>query len=266
MAASEHEVDSCGIFAKNTGFSATGESPMKLPIVFGTLFLLSEAAQAVPLPDTPAPDFNATIVKPDNSDPAGIIVNDFQLSSLFGKKRIMLFAYPKNCTFICPTELLALNKKLDEFKKLDFEVLVISNDEASLKKDAQSSHQAWRNKPARAGEGKPDSPMGIGNVGFSMISDPDHKITKAYGIENKDGMALRATFFIDMKGQVRIADVQSNSIGRDVDGLLRKAAAVKFVEENEGKLVAPEGWQPGDPGMKADHQGVREQMKTKSKD
>ena len=239
---------------------------MKLPIIFGAIFLLSETSIALPLPDIPAPDFNATIVKPDNSDPAGIIVNDFQLSSLFGKKRIMLFAYPKNCTFICPTELLALNKKLDEFKKLDYEVLVISNDEASLKKDPQSSHQAWRSKPAKAGEGKADTPMGIGNVGFSMISDPDHKITKAYGIESKDGTAYRATIFIDMKGQVRIADVQSNSIGRDIDELLKKAAAVKFVEENEGKLVTPEGWKPGDPGMKADHQGVRKQMKTKSKD
>lgn len=236
---------------------------MKHPVLMGALVLFSSVATAFPLPDTPALDFNATIVKPDHSDPVGIIVNDFQLSSLFGKKRIMLFSYPKNCTFICPTELIALNKQLDEFKKLDYEVLVLSNDEAAIEKDADSSHQAWRSNPAEPGKGDADQPMGIGNVGFSMIADPDHKITKAYGIEGKDGMALRATFFIDMKGQVRITDVQSNSIGRDIDELLRKAAAVKFVEENEGKLVAPEGWQPGDSGMKADHQGVREQMKSK---
>lgn len=239
---------------------------MKLFLALASGVLILQPALGLPLPDSPAPDFNATIVKPDSSDPLGIIDNDFQLSSLFGKKRIMLFAYPKNCTFICPTELIELNKKLDEFKQLDYEVLVISNDEASLKKDPKSSHQAWRSKPAKADVGGVDTPMGIGNVSFNMISDPDHKITKAYGIENKDGMALRATFFIDMKGQVRIADIQSNSIGRDMDELLRKAAAIKFVEENEGKLVTPEGWQPGQPGLKANHQGVREQMKTKSKD
>ena len=239
---------------------------MKLLLFLAAFAFLPVATISAPLPDSPAPDFKATIVKPDNSDPAGIIVNNFQLSSLFGKKRIMLFAYPKNCTFICPTELIALNKKLDEFKKMDYEVLVISNDEASLKHDPQSSHQAWRSKPAKPETGNANTPMGIGNVGFSMISDPDHDITKIYGIENKDGTALRATIFIDMKGQVRIADVQSNSIGRDMDELLRKAAAMKFVEENEGKLVAPEGWQPGQSGMKADHQGVREQMKTQSKD
>ena len=238
---------------------------MKAPVLFTALLLASEAVLSLPLPDTPAPDFNATIVKPDNSDPAGIIVNDFQLSSLFGKKRIMLFAYPKNCTFICPTELIALNKKLDEFKTLGYEVLVISTDEASVEKDPQSSHQSWRSKPARAEEGKADTPMGIGNVGFSMVSDPDHKIIQAYKIENRGGMALRATIFIDTKGYVRIAEAQSNNIGRDIDELLRKAAALKFVEDNEGELVTPEGWQPGDPGMKADHQGVREQMKTKSK-
>ena len=236
---------------------------MKLPVLAGALFLVSGEALALPLPDTPAPDFSATIVKPDQSDPAGIIVNDFQLSSLFGKKRIMLFAYPKNCTFVCPTELIALNKKLNDFKKLDYEVLVISNDEASLAKDPKASHQAWRKNPAQADKGDTNTPIGIGNVGFSMISDPDHKITKAYGIENEEGVALRATVFIDMKGQVRIADIQSNSIGRDIDELYRKAAAVKFVEESQGKWVAPEGWQPGQPGMKADHSGVREQMKTK---
>ena len=238
---------------------------MKFSFAFVPLLVTSSTVvSALPLPDMAAPDFSSTLVKPDNSDPAGIIVNDFQLSSLFGKKRIMLFSYPKNCTFICPTELIALNKRLDEFKQLDYEVLVISNDEASLKNDPQSSHQAWRSKPAKPEADQVDTPMGIGNVGFSMIADPDHKITKAYGIETQDGVTLRATFFIDMKGQVRIADVQSNSIGRDMDELLRKAAAVKFVEENESKLVAPEGWQPGQPGMKADHQGVRERMKTLS--
>ena len=239
---------------------------MKFALAVLPVSLFSVVTAAIPLPDSAAPDFNATIVKPDKSDPAGIIVNDFQLSSLFGNKRVMLFSYPKNCTFICPTELLALNKRLDEFRKLDYEVLVISNDEASKAKDPEASHQVWRSRPAEPGKGDKNTPMGIGNVGFSMISDPDHKITRAYGIENKDGMALRATIFIDMKGRVRIADVQSNSIGRDMDELLRKAAAVKFVEENAGKLVAPEGWQPGHPGMKTDHQGVREQMKTRLKD
>ena len=233
---------------------------MKCLLIFFSLCALALNVLAIPLPDNPAPDFTVTAVVPDKLNPAGKLVQNYRLSDLKGRKRVLLLTYPKNCTFICPTELIALNKKLNQFKALNYEVLVLSTDEASNAKDAESSHQAWRARSAKANEGKADTPMGIGNVGFVMLSDTDRKVIRAYGVQGSDSLALRATFFIDMKGRIRIADVQSNSIGRDVGDLLRKAAAVKFSEENEGELVPPEGWQPGDPGMKPGHEDVRKQM------
>lgn len=217
---------------------------------------------AFPKPGTMAPDFDTTAVLPDKNNPAGKIVEHFKLSSLLGKSRVILLSYPKNCTFICPTELIAIKNNLDRFHDLGFEVLVVSSDEASLEKDKEASHQAWRLGSDKPGKGSKDTPIGIGNADFIMLSDPDKKIIRSYDVESEDGLALRATFFIGTDGKVKIADVQSNNIGRDVEELLRKAAAVKFVEENEGK-VTPEGWQPGDSGMEPTHEGVRKQMKTK---
>ncbi len=234
---------------------------IRMALICTLLWCICMSALAIPLPDSIAPDFEATAVIPVKNNPAGKIVEGLRLSSLFGTRRIMLLTYPKNCTFICPTELITLNKKLDKFKALGYEVLVLSTDEASLEKDPEASHQAWRLKSAKPEEGSPMNPIGIGNVGFIMLSDPDRKIIKTYGIEGADGLALRATFFIDLKGRVRIAEIQSNSIGRDVEDLYRKAAAVVFEEEHEGKTVPAEGWQPGDPGMKPGHEGVRKQVK-----
>ena len=222
--------------------------------------LMSGAVQAFPLPGTLAPDFETSAVIPMKDNQEGKVVEGFRLSSLFGKNRVLLVTYPKNCTFVCPTELLALKSKLDQFHDLGYEVLVLSTDEASIEKDREASHQAWRMKPDKAGQGKSDTPMGIGNADFIMLSDVKREIIKAYGVEGRDGLALRATFFIDMKGRVQIADVNANSIGRDVDELLRKAAAVKYVEEHDG-MVTPEGWQPGESGMKPSHEGVRKHMK-----
>ena len=139
---------------------------------------------------------------------------------------------------------------------------MLSTDEASLEKDKESSHQAWRMKPDNPKKGDKNTPMGIGNADFIMLSDPSRKTIKQYGIENDKGMAYRATFFIGTDGKIRISDVQSNSIGRDINEILSKAARLKFIEEHEG-MVTPEGWKPGDQGMKPDHKGVRDQMKTK---
>ncbi|WP_172806774.1 redoxin domain-containing protein [Endozoicomonas arenosclerae] len=230
------------------------------PLLFAAL--LPALASAIPLPETMAPDFETTAVLPDKDKPEGRIVDNFKLSSLLGKNRVLLLSYPKNCTFICPTELIAIKNKLDQFQELGYEVLVLSTDQASMAKDKEASHQAWRLKSDKSGEGGKDTPIGIGNADFIMLSDPEGKVLKQYGIQNEDGLAFRATFYIGIDGRVRISDVQSNSIGRDVDEILRKAAAVKFIEENEG-LVTPEGWQPGDSGMTPDHQGVRKQLKNK---
>ncbi|MGI9275308.1 MAG: redoxin domain-containing protein [Endozoicomonas sp.] len=221
---------------------------------------MAATAQAFPVPGSYAPDFETQAVIPLKDNPTGKVVENFRLSSLLGKSRILLLTYPKNCTFVCPTELLALKSKLDQFHDLGFEVLVLSTDEASMDKDRKASHQAWRMKSDKANTGSANTPMGIGSADFIMISDVNRKIISTYGVEGRDGLALRATFFIDMKGRIQIADVNANSIGRDVDELLRKAAAVKYVEEHEG-MVTPEGWQPGEAGMKPTHEGVRKHMK-----
>ncbi len=223
----------------------------------------SKAVNTVfPIPGSLAPDFKADMVMPDETHPAGQVIKDFQLSSLLGKKRVLLMTYPKNCTFICPTELVTLNKKLDQFTKLGFEVLVLSTDEAAMEKDPDHSHQAWRLLSDKPEKGKAGMPIGIGNVGFGMVADPDHRIIKAYGVEGENGLALRATFLIGLDKRIHVADVQSINIGRDIDELLRKAAALKFVEEHADQ-VTPEGWQPGDKGMKPTHEGVRKQIKLK---
>lgn len=224
-----------------------------------SLSLLAASAQAFPVPGSYAPLFEAPAVVPQKGNPAGKVVDKFNLSSLIGQSRILLLTYPKNCTFICPTELIALNKRIDDFHDLGYEVLVLSTDEASMGKDKEASHQAWRMKSDQPAVGKKDTPVGIGDADFIMISDTDRKIIRDYGVEGPDGLALRATFFIDRQGKVQISDVQMNSIGRDVNELYRKAAALKYVEENHG-LVTPQGWKPGDPGMEATHKGVRKQV------
>ncbi|WP_263081780.1 redoxin domain-containing protein [Endozoicomonas sp. Mp262] len=236
-----------GWFLSLAASVANSEVPVKQP--------------GIPLPGTLAPDFEADVVVPDKAHPAGKVIKGFKLSRIIGKKRVMLMTYPKNCTFICPTELIQLNKKLGEFEKLNYEVLVLSADEAALEKDREHSHQAWRLMPAKPDKGKAGTPMGLGNVGFTMVADPQRNIIRAYGIEGNNQLALRATFLIGLDGKIYVADVQSINIGRDIDELLRKAAALKFVEENR-ELVTPEGWQPGEKGMKPTHEGVRKQVKS----
>lgn len=237
-------------------------STLPIAVVSASVLLSLGAApvHAFPIPGSYAPLFEAPAVIPQKGNRAGKVVDKFNLSSLIGKSRILLLTYPKNCTFICPTELIALNKRIEDFHELGYEVLVLSTDEASLDKDKEASHQAWRMKSDKPADGKRDTPIGIGDADFIMISDADRKIIHDYGVEGSDGLALRATFFIDMQGKIQISEVQMNSIGRSVDELYRKASALKFVGDNEG-LVAPQGWMPGDPGMEHSHRGVRKQIK-----
>ena len=225
-----------------------------------SLSLAASSVEAFPIPGSYAPLFEAPAVVPQQGNPAGKLVEKFNISNLIGKNRVLLLTYPKNCTFICPTELIALKKRISDFHDLGYEVLVLSTDEASLNKDKEASHQAWRMKSDKPAAGNKNTPIGIGDADFIMVSDADHKIIRSYGVEGEDGLALRATFFIDKQGKVQISEVQMNSIGRDVDELYRKAAALKFVEENEG-MLAPQGWQPGDAGMEHSHESVRKQVK-----
>ncbi len=184
-----------------------------------------------------APDFTAPAVMPD-----GTIKEDFKLSDLKGKY-VVLFFWPLDFTFVCPTEILAHDHRIDKFKENDVEVVGISI-------DSQFSHFAWRNTPVDKG--------GIGPVKFPIVADINHQITKNYGVEHPAGVALRASFLIDKDGVVQHQVVNNLPLGRNVDEMLRLVDALKY-SEKYGE-VCPAGWQKGDSGMKPTPDGVAEYL------
>ena len=180
-----------------------------------------------------APDFTAPAVMPD-----GTIKEDFKLSSLRGKY-VVLFFWPLDFTFVCPSEIIAHDHRIPQFTQRQVEVVGVSI-------DSQFTHFAWRNVPAAEG--------GIGPVQFPMVADIKHAITRAYGVENPDGVALRASFLIDKNGVVQHQVVNNLPIGRNVDEMLRVVDALQFTEEY-GE-VCPAGWHKGDEGMTPTAEGV----------
>ncbi len=190
-----------------------------------------------------APDFTAAAVLAD-----GTIKDDFKLSDLKGKY-VVLFFYPLDFTFVCPTEIIAHDSRMDEFKKRGVEVVCVSI-------DSQFSHFSWRNTPVQKG--------GIGPIGFPMVADVKHEIVHAYGIEFADaGVALRASFLIDKDGIVQHQVVNNLPLGRNVDEMLRVVDALQFHEQH-GE-VCPAGWHKGEDGMKPTADGVAEYLSTHSK-
>lgn len=184
-----------------------------------------------------APDFTAPAVMP-----SGIIEDNFTLSSLSGRY-IVLFFWPLDFTFVCPTEIIAHDHRIDRFKERDVEVVGISI-------DSQFTHFAWRNTTIQEG--------GIGPVHFPMVADITHEITRAYGIEHPDGVAMRASFLIDRNGIVQHQVVNNRPLGRNVDEMLRMVDALQYYEEN-GE-VCPAGWQKGETGMSATAEGVADYL------
>ena len=180
-----------------------------------------------------APDVTAAAVLGDGS-----IVDAFQLSSLRGKY-VVLFFWPLDFTFVCPSEIIAHNNRMDKFRELGVEVVGVSI-------DSQFTHHAWRSTPVEKG--------GIGAVEFTMVADVKHEITRAYGIEHEDGVALRASFLIDRAGVVQHQVVNNLPLGREVDEMVRLVEALQFTEEH-GE-VCPAGWRKGQKGMKASAEGV----------
>lgn len=180
-----------------------------------------------------APDFTAAAVLGDGS-----IVDAFQLSSLRGKY-VVLFFWLLDFTFVCPSEIIAHNNRMDKFRELGVEVVGVSI-------DSQFTHHAWRSTPVEKG--------GIGAVEFTMVADVKHEITRAYGIEHEDGVALRASFLIDRAGVVQHQVVNNLPLGREVDEMVRLVEALQFTEEH-GE-VCPAGWRKGQKGMKASAEGV----------
>lgn len=184
-----------------------------------------------------APDFTAPAVLPD-----GTITESFKLSDLHGK-HVVLFFWPLDFTFVCPSEIIAHDRRMARFEELGVAVVGVSI-------DSQFTHYAWRNTPVDQG--------GIGEVRFPMVADVNHAITRAYGIEHPNGVALRASFLIDKDGVVQHQVVNNLPLGRDVDEMLRVVEALQFTEEH-GE-VCPAGWRKGQQGMKANPEGVAEYL------
>ena len=185
-----------------------------------------------------APDFTATAVLADGS-----IVEDFKLSENYGEKGTVVFFYPLDFTFVCPSEIIAFSHRYEEFQKRGVNVVGVSV-------DSQFSHFAWRETPVEKG--------GIGRINFPLVADLTKNIARDYDVLLNDAVALRGSFLIDDKGIVRHAVVNDLPLGRNVDEMLRMIDAQQFTDEF-GE-VCPAGWNKGDEGMKASTDGVAEYL------
>ncbi|WP_108126221.1 peroxiredoxin [Saccharospirillum mangrovi] len=192
-----------------------------------------------------APEFVAPAVLGD-----GQIVDSFNFADTIKGKYALVFFYPLDFTFVCPSELIALDKRVDKLKELGVEVISVSV-------DSHFTHNAWRNTPINEG--------GIGKVKYTMVGDMNHEISKAYGVESiggdsyyPAGVSFRASFVIDKKGVVRAQHMNDEPIGRNIDELVRVVEALQFFEENGH--VCPAGWQKGDAGMVNTPDGVAEYL------
>jgi peroxiredoxin (alkyl hydroperoxide reductase subunit C) len=183
----------------------------------------------------PAPDFCAAAVLG-----SGDIIANFQLSEAIKDKYALLVFYPLDFTFVCPSELIALDHRLDEFKKRGVEVIGISI-------DSQFTHAAWRNTPIEKG--------GIGQVSYTLVADVSHHIMQAYGVEHPQAkVALRGAFVIDNHGIVRSQIVNDLPLGRNIDEFLRLFDALQH-HQQYGE-VCPAGWNKGNPAIKPTADGI----------
>lgn len=181
-----------------------------------------------------APDFTAPAVLGN-----GEIVDSYSFSEATKGKKAVVFFYPLDFTFVCPSELLAFDSRMSEFTKRGVVVVGVSI-------DSHFTHNAWRNTPVNEG--------GIGAVKYTLVGDITHSICKAYDVESAGGVAFRGTFIIDEEGVVRSQIVNDLPIGRNVDETLRTIDALIFHQEH-GE-VCPAGWKDGDKGMVASPEGV----------
>lgn len=188
-----------------------------------------------------APDFTAEAVLPDNS------FGEITLSNYRGKY-VILFFYPLDFTFVCPSEILAFNKRLGDFKAKNCEVIGVSV-------DSKFTHLAWKNTPVDQG--------GIGNIQYPLVQDLNKSIARSYGILFNESVALRGLFLIDPSGKIRHAIINDLPFGRNVAEALRMVDAVQFFEAH-GE-VCPANWQEGEEAMKPTPEGVAEYLAKHSK-
>lgn len=192
-----------------------------------------------------APDFNAVAVMGNNE-----INESFNLKKYTAGKYTVIFFYPLDFTFVCPSELIAFDHRLDEFKKRNVEVIGVSI-------DSHFTHLAWKNTPVEKG--------GIGQVRYPLVADIKHEICKAYDVEfDAAGVAFRGSFLIDRAGVVRHQVVNDLPLGRNIDEMLRMVDALQFTEEH-GE-VCPAGWSKGKAGMNASTEGVAKYLAMHAKE
>lgn len=189
------------------------------------------------------PDFTAAAVLAN-----GEITGQFQLSETIKGKYAILFFYPLDFTFVCPSELIALDNRIEEFNQRQTAVIGISI-------DSQFSHNAWRKTPISEG--------GIGPINYPLVADVNHQITQSYGVEHPTAhIALRAAFIIDKQGIVRAQIVNDLPLGRNIDELIRLIDALQF-HEKHGE-VCQAGWIKGNTGIKPTAEGIATFLTEKS--
>lgn len=192
-----------------------------------------------------APDFAAPAVLG-----SGEIVDNYKFSDAVKDKYVVLFFYPLDFTFVCPTELIAFDKRLAAFQERNVEVVGVSV-------DSHFTHNAWRNTPIEKG--------GIGPVRYTLVADLTHNVARAYDVETADGaVAYRGSFLIDKKGMVRHQVVNDLPLGRNIEEMLRMIDALQFHEQH-GE-VCPAGWQKGASGMKDTPDGVASYLSEHAKE
>ncbi|MEW6026424.1 MAG: peroxiredoxin [Planctomycetota bacterium] len=180
-----------------------------------------------------APDFTAQAVMPDGS------FGELKLSDYRGKYTVLFF-YPLDFTFVCPTEIIAFSDRIEEFRKRNAEVIGVSV-------DSRYTHLAWRNTPRKKG--------GIGEITYPLVADLDKEISRKYGVLlEKPGIALRGLFIINKTGKVCHITVNDLPLGRNVDEVLRLIDAIQFNEQH-GE-VCPANWKKGEKGMTPTREGL----------
>ena len=182
----------------------------------------------------PAPDFNVAAVLGN-----GEIVDSYCFSDASKGKYALVFFWPLDFTFVCPSEIIALDNKIEEFKARNVEVVGVSI-------DSQFTHNAWRNTPVNDGGSWP--------VKFTMAADTRQDIVRAYDVQSAGGVAFRGAFIIDKDGIVRSQIINDLPLGRNIDEIIRIVDALQFTEQH-GE-VCPANWQKGDKGMTATPAGV----------
>ena len=185
-----------------------------------------------------APDFTATTVLAD-----GTIKEDFNLYENLGDKGTVLFFYPLDFTFVCPSEIIAFSHRVEDFKSRGVNIIGVSV-------DSQFSHFAWRETPVNQG--------GIGRVAFPLVADLTKQISKDYDVLLDAGVALRGSFLLDKDGTIRHAVINDLPLGRNIDEMIRMVDTMIFT--NEHGEVCPAGWAKGDEGMKPTTEGVADYL------